>query len=401
MPQSNPSLKRTWLIVVALALLIAIPFAIQQARTTSLAQTTAGRSTGGSSMPMTSDRDPDTRSRRTSTPVAPPSHQTDDLKDFLIPSFEMKDVTLEEAMETLISHYHQTCRAVGESPVHFEFKVRGEAEPISYIRLTGDFLSSCRFIASMAATTLEIQGEDLTFTEVENEKRHRRRWAVPPTFAQSLPNLDDQGNPILRNTDPFAPGPPLPGIGVLLSKLGALEEDASVSYLPGQGIVTLDARMKDMVRLDGLVENSTNQTSILSRIHIPRPEEQPIDLVLSQGNLATVQFPQNEESGTPAIQFLISTTEKGFGREIKVISFPDELPNTKERNLYLETGNLADLGLREGMTTATYNVTRWSGEEHLKLMLRDPSGTQSELPFTSERIDASGQTFPLFREGPE
>lgn len=394
MSQSNSSRKPVWLVVAALVLLIAIPFAIHQAASRPSSPSPETKTVESSSSRVNSSRSPGLHSTRKSVSTTPPSHHTEELKSFLIPSIELKNVTLEEAMETLILNYRKTCEEMGESPIDFRYSVKGDPTPIVFLRLKGDFLSSCRFIASMAATTLEIEDDRLVFTEVEDGPVVQRRWTVPPTFESYLPKLNERGELIIRDPNSPAEDTPNPGIDVLLSRLGALAGDSRASLLTSSGTLITRAGMKNHVQVDGLVANSINQMPIQSRILFEGGSKLGHNTVLLPGRLEAVQVPANQDTGRPEAQFLISVVEKGFGREIQAISFTGEVPSNEARELYMTTGNLSGLGINENLTYSTHNIMRGFSEEDAEFSFKDQHGTLHQLPFTSVRLDATGRILP-------
>lgn len=241
MPQRSHRRRRTWLILAALALLALIPFAIHHSRQVEASIT------GSSLRTITPPgKNPSTRlsrqgRQRSSTQDQPTSHATEDLDTFFLPPTDLSQVSMEEAMNTLLSHYRNICRETAEGPIQFHCTIHGEPDPIFYLKLGGNFISNCKFIAAMAGMTLEIENDQLTFTEVEDGPPSQRRWTEPPDFPSFLPDLTELGIPTAPFEDPFYSRP---DIRKLLLGLGVIKENDPVSFLPSSSTLILRTAQK-------------------------------------------------------------------------------------------------------------------------------------------------------------
>ena len=225
--------RSIWLILVALIHLILIPVAIWQASEKG-DENTAIITAEKPPMPSSSSRSSGNHSQRSALPDLPPSHTTDELASFQIPQSTLENVMLDEALETLLGEYRRICRQTGEGPVPFQWFIEGNAEPIAFLNLSGDLLSNLSLIAAMSGTELEIEGDQLTFREVEDGEITTRQWTVPPNFevflATSLratSNANDQGE-----------------LDKSLRRLGLINETDTVSYLPKTSTLTVKSCQK-------------------------------------------------------------------------------------------------------------------------------------------------------------
>jgi hypothetical protein len=259
--------------------------------------------------------------------------------------------------------------------------------------LGGNFISNCKFIAAMAGMTLEIENDQLTFTEVEDGPPSQRRWTVPPDFPSFLPDLTELGIPIDPFEDPFYSRPE---IRELLLGLGVIKENDPVSFLPSSSTLILRTSAKNIVKIDGLVSKAIADTLFQTRISFPDDSTPNLGMIIPPGGLGLLQKSGASDGTTPDIQFLVASFERGFGRTLQIVSFTGELPTDEAQTQFLATGNVFDLGIRENLSHATFNITRQSYEEKThSFRYKDKDGKSHELPFVSDRMDASGKTIEI------
>ena len=399
MPQPIHRHSKIWLILAALVLLALIPFAIQQSQKKE--NTEVG--TNSKSPPLfgnSPSSNPTRRGRqRSSISDLPTSHSTEDLKAFFIPPSDLSQVTLEEAINSLLAQYRKICRETSEGPVQFRYTIQGNSDPIFYLKLGGDFASNCKFISAMAGMTLKIKDNHLIFTEVEDGPPVQRRWTVPPGFSSSIPHLNHTGILIDSTEEPFYEPP---SIRERLLTLGAIEEDALSTYLPGSETFILRAGPKNHVKIDGLVNKAISDTSFQTRIIFTEEPSQnnqvtipgvpnELSVLIPSGRLGFFQKNGNGDDKMP-FNFLVASFERGFGREIQAVSLAGKLPSPGAQALFLETGNISDLGIGQNTLHTNAHITRESyREEYHTLTFRGGNGAQIQMPFISERIDATGR----------
>jgi hypothetical protein len=160
----------------------------------------------------------------------------------------------------------------------------------------------------MAGMTLEIENDQLIFTEVEDGPPVQRRWTVPPEFSVSIPGVPNELSVLIPN-----------------GRLGFFQKN-------GNG--------DDMMPLN----------------------------------------------------FLVASFERGFGRQIQAVSLAGKLPSPGAQALFLETGNISDLGIGQNTLHTNAHITRESyREEYHTLTFRGGNGAQIQMPFISERIDVPGR----------
>jgi hypothetical protein len=300
---------------------------------------------------------------------------------------------MEEAMNTLLSHYRNICRETAEGPIQFHYTIHGEPDPIFYLKLGGNFISNCKFIAAMAGMTLEIENDQLTFTEVEDGPPSQRRWTVPPDFPSFLPDLTELGIPTAPFEDPFYSRP---DIRKLLLGLGVIKENDPVSFLPSSSTLILRTGAKNIVKIDGLVSKAISDTPYQTRIRFPDDSTPNLGMLVPPGGLGLLQKSGASIGSTSDIQFLVVSFERGLGREIKAVSFTGDLPTDEAQALFLETGNAADLGLGELLSHATFNITRQSYEQNTHAFtFKGKDGSKFQMPFLTERIDANGRKIEI------
>ncbi len=377
-------------------LLAIIPFAVHRAAKTDDQHPSSNpQKTPTQSGPTARNPTPG-RSQRSPSQNLTPSHKTEDLKNFLLPPTELTNVTLQEALDALFTHYREICLESGERSISFRYKINGTPEPISFLKIRGDFLSNCKYIATLAGTTVEIDGDKLIFTEIEDGPVAQRRWTVPPTFQHFVfnesPKINGAGNP---DEDPFASLSELPEMGHLLTEFGVIGENDTISFLPSSSTLIIQAGAKDLTKIDGLVNRSISNTPIQTRLRFLEEEDEPLSIALIPGNLGSIERSYSSNDQGPNYQLLVLATEQGFGRKIQTVSFTGEPPTNEARTLYLETRDVSDLGISENLTSTTYNISRTNEGEPQTLSFKDEQGTLHEKTFVTERIDATGRAIPV------
>lgn len=393
MPQSSNRRHRAWPILAALVLLTLVPFAIHRAITTDGTYSQSASEHRDPTQSSTSRGTSSGRSQRSVARDLPPTHTTEDLKTFHLPTTELTNVSLEEALDILLSQYRQICRENREGPIRFEYSVEGNPDPIVYLKLGGDLLSNIKYIASMAGTTLTVQNGHLTFTEVEEGRETQRRWTVPPTFSAFLPHLNEQGQRVDPGKAPF--GYDRPKVPELLKSLGVIKEGDLISFLTSSSTLILRTNEKNHVKTDGLVLRTISDIPYQTLIKFQDPTTPNLGMIIHPGELGLLQKSGPADGSSPDLQFLVSSSERGFGREITAVSFTGNLPSNEAQALFLETGNVADLGVRENLSSATFNITRESRKEPLIFTFKDKHGIEHQMPFTSQRIDAVGRPITI------
>ena len=116
MPKKPTPRRSLWLIALALILLALIPLAFQQATKAAEPKGPSSHKNPPTTSSSTSRNPSSNRSQRSLTPDLPPSHKTEDLKNFLLPPSELSDLTLQKALDTLFSQYREICLESGEVP---------------------------------------------------------------------------------------------------------------------------------------------------------------------------------------------------------------------------------------------------------------------------------------------
>lgn len=404
MPKKPTPRRSLWLIALALILLALIPLAFQQATKAAEPKGPSSHKNPPTTSSSTSRNSSSNRSQRSLTRDLPPSHKTEDLKNFLLPPSELSDLTLQKALDTLFSQYREICLESGEVPISFRYKINGHSEPIVFLKLRGDFLSCCDYLATMSGTKMEVQDNKLIFTEIEDGPMVQRRWTVPPTFKRFLSEKSQRASGHdSPNNDPFATyQPDLPDMGLLLASFGVTGDRDAVSFKTSSSTLTIKAGGKILARIDGLVKAVASDSPTQTRISFLEGEDQPISMIIPTENLST--WERNylaPDSQDPNYQILLLATEQGFGRKIQTVSFTGSSPSDEERSLYQETEDVADLGIRENLTFATYNISRATDGDPQILTFKDEHGTLHAKTFVTERIDATGRAIPAPQYGEE
>ena len=382
--------RTKWLIVIVLIILAVIPFAIKRATNAedeSATNSIKRRSDQGTSSSQTSVRQ---RSQRNPSSNLPPTHKSEDLKYFILPPSEFRDVTLEEAMAKLFSQYREICLKSGERPISFTYNIEGAPEPIVFAKLQGSFLANLNHLAAMAGTTVEIDDDNPLFTEIRNGSVVQRRWTTPPTL---LHWVTEQ---YLAKTAPSEKEGLRPRITVegMLKEIGMIKEEDNVSFLNSSSTLIARAEAKTQVRMDTLVQAVISDSPIQTRISFLDEKDKQLSIGLIHGNLGSIERNHSDQTKGPNMQVLVTATEQGFGRKIQTVSYTGSPPSDEAKSLYLESGNVADLGVIENLTHATYHISRDTQSEPQTLTFKDESGTLHEKPFIAERIDATGRIIP-------
>lgn len=393
MPKTPHRLRKTWLILAALILLSLILFAIQQSQKKDAAQSESKPKRITPSATRHSSKSTHLKIQRTTTRDLPTNHSTEDLSSFFLLPTDLSQVTLEEAMDSLLAHYRNICRETAEGPIKFHYTIHGEPDPIFYLKLGGDFISNLKFIAAMAGMNLEIDNDQLIFTEVKDGPPVQRRWTVPPTFSSSIPELTHLGIPIDTVDDPFGSSP---DIRERLLRLGVIQEGDPVLFLTSSSTLILRTGAKNHVKIDGLVSKSISNTPYQTLIKFPDDSGTNFGMLVPPGGLGLLQKSGASIGSSSDIRFLVVSFERGFGREIQAVSFAGDLPSDEAQALFLQTGNAGDLGIRENLSHSTFNITRESYEkENHSFTFKGQDCVDHQMPFTSERIDASGRQIEI------
>lgn len=397
MPKTSYPRRSAWLIALALILLAFIPLAVHRTAKTGDSKSSSTHKNTSAHSASNSRNSSSTRSQRSHSPDLPPSHKTEDLKNFLLPPTELRNVTLQEALDTLFAQYRVICQETGEHPISFRYEINGNPEPINFLIVKGSFISSCNCLAAIAGTTLEIEDSELIFTEIEDGPVVQRRWTVPPTFQTWVERFTIPEKQI--RDDPFAEVSPPISIKALLQSTGLIEEDDLFSFLGSSSTLITRAGAKTQTRIDGLVRAAASDHPIQTHLRFLEKENPPLTIALIPGNIGTIEHSSSNPQDLN-YQILILTTEQGFGRKIQTVSFTGSSPSDEERSLYLETGEVGNLGIRENLIHTTYNISRAIAGEPQTLSFKDEQGTLHEKTFVTERIDATGRAIsvPLFKE---
>jgi len=393
MSDSNSRQRSIWLIALALIILALIPFAVHRASQKRETNRSAYKNKKTIRTSFTSQESSAQRSERSSSEKLPPSHQTDDLQSFLLPPSKLSNVTLEETLDHLFSQYREICQETRESPISFRYKIEGASEQIVSAKIQGDFLANLKYLAAMAGMTLEVEDHNLLFTEIEDGPIVQRRWTVPSTFQSWLPHLPE----IPSQDDPFGGvvTPPPADIETLLQNIGVMGDEGTVSFLRSSSTLIARAGSKSMQRIDGLVETAVASRPIQTRLRFFEEEKHPLSLVLLPGNIGSIERSFSSPTEGPNMQVLATAVEQGFGRRIQTVSFTGEDPTEEAKALYLESGNIADLGVSENLAYATYNLTRSEEGEPQTFSFKDENGALHQKTFIAERIDATGRVITV------
>jgi len=403
MPKKSTHRRSLWLIALALILLALIPLAFQQATTAAESKRSSSHKNSPTSSSSTSRTPSSNRSQRSLTPDLPPSHKTEDLKNFILPPTEIRNLTLQQALDILFAQYREICQETGEHPISLRYKINGNPEPIVFLKLGGNFLSCCDYLATMSGTKMEVQDNKLIFTEIEDGPVVQRRWTVPPTFRHFLSEKSQRasGNNS-PNDDPFALSQSdLPDMGLLLASFGVTGDSDAVSFKTSSSTLTIKTGGKILARIDGLVKAVASDSPTLTHISFLEGEDQPISMIIPTENLSTWERNYLAGDQGPNYQILLLATEQGFGRKIQTVSFTGSSPSDEERSLYQETEDIADLGIRENLTFATYNISRAIDGDPQTLTFKDEQGSLHERTFVTERIDATGRAIRAPQYGEE
>jgi len=412
MSESNSKSSNTWLIVLALLLFALVPFAIQRAKEREK-DPSSSPSKNTLRLTTSSPKNPTPQSsRHNTTKEASPSHTPEELKNFLLPPSELTNISLEDALDIVISQYREICRESGEHPISFTHKIDGQAETVVIAKIVGDFLTTLKKLAAISGTTFEIQDDKLLFTAIPDGPTIQRRWTVPPTYLGQVSDLYDELHP--SEKDGLQP---TTTVTEMLKALGIIKEDEPASYLHSSSTLIVRARNNAQLRLDQMVMASVPAAPSHTQIQLLGHDTPPI--LLPSGTLHTIErnqsMPIQDTSAQiiipgyvrpadrhrttltqgPEFQVLVSATEQGFGRTINVISFTGPPPSEEAKDLYLLSGNPADLGPSENLTSTTHNISRFTTDQAQSLSFKDEHGTVHQIPFLTERLDPTGHVIEI------
>jgi hypothetical protein len=399
MPWSLLRDRKSCLIVIAITLIALTPFAIHQT------QNQEGQPSNRNSKTTvsTESRPPKTRSRyanqRKVVHDLPTSHTTDDLSSFVLPPFDLSQVTLEEGINALLARYRKVCRETSEGPVQFRYTIYGTPDPVVHLTLGGDFLSNCRFIAAMAGMSVEITDDQLLFTEVEDGAPVQRQWTVPPNFLEFISTLHHKA------LKPLAEGGIAPRISMtgILKDIGVIESDDLISFLGSSSTLIARTRPKNQAKLDGIVSHLQTNKAHATRIRLtdeapPFPDvtiPDEVSVFVPTSEIAFYQRRPDQLEDTSGFQLLFASFERGFGRKVQIVSFTGSRPSHEAESRFLQSGNVSDLEISH-LSHVTFNTTRENyEEENHTFHFKGRDGSDHRLAFTSERIASDGREITI------
>lgn len=366
--------RTTPLIILALILLAAIPFAVQHTKK----ETNQTEKNSRSRLIQIASKDSANRknqtTRRPSRPVQPLlNHKPEELQHFFLPAVELKNTTFSEAMDTLIAQYRKTCQETGETPLDFKWSIEGNPDPIVSLILKGDFLSDCKLLAAIAGLRLEQDGSTFTFSEFVDSSSLARRWTIPPNFTTWLEEIA-----LLDN----APENTMQ-IGAQFKELGLVDEGGSFNILTNTLIIRGGG--KNHFRFDEILKAAPGRNRFQTLLNFSTDQGEAFSPFSPHQQLSTLQHKNAGNGDLHDLQILFVTNQHGFTTDVRAFSYTGPLPKAEAQNLFNQTGNVNDLGI-EG-TETQFTISRNPGESPQRITLRDITGTPHELNLTSTRID--------------
>ena len=300
-------------VIIAVILIALIPFAFVNAPDSLIdrkpAESRVKLRTDNTHSPSASPRSNHRRS-----PVSS-SHSADRLKNFHLSKLTFRDVSLEEALSTLIEDYQGMCQKTGEDPIPFKWSIEGDPDQIAFVRTNHDFISSCNFLALMAGMKCHVNGNIITFSAMQDGSIKSRTYNVPSNFQYRVLSLlaDHEANPFY---DPFEPEP----LEDVFSWLKITGQNERVSYIPNSRTFEVKAGDKAMSKIDGIVESIfTYRPSNLSFHFTDHSEGENPPLTYAsfqeQKQLTTKQLEagRNEKYDQ---DFYLSVTRTGFWEQV-------------------------------------------------------------------------------------
>lgn len=173
-----------------------------------------------------------------------PTHDPEQLEEFVLPAVAIDKLRLSEALEVLNSTYREGCAVSGEVPLELRFETPPTAKETLSARLeAGDLDRLVRRLGALAGYRVVRQGNAFLFSRDELDGQAERRWRVPPDLVSRL-----------RREAGLAEGT---GLMDALTAAGWVRDGSTEASLqPASSsleIRTSDAG--DLARLEGMVES--------------------------------------------------------------------------------------------------------------------------------------------------
>jgi len=358
------------------------------------------------------------------------SHEVKDLPDFYLPEITLENTNLEEAMAVLVERYQLVCRETGEEPLPIAWELEGQARTVKKLGLgNSDLVSSCRLIALLSGTSLEIDGNLFRFKEIMDGPRISRQWNVPPTFPYHVKNLVSNWvelppevfeyveleNVVLPDDLPVSPGQRVlektvvsPNVEDLLRSAGFLGEEESLQYFPGSGRLVVEAGIRHASLIDAVVMYSSESMPIQFRYRLKNSvngvEKKLPAVVARPGQTATVELGKEYierefQDGEPVVAWVgvrlfLEPELYGFSDRTRVNYFYTGEPTEENVAKFHQSGRLDDLELVEFKIEdqlVLHSFERRRQDLPEEFVGTDREGNQLGLSFLSERIDATGR----------
>ena len=189
-------------------------------------------------------------------------------RTFQIPELELSNVTLSEAVATLLQAYADICAHTNEQPLNLNITLPNDLDTrVDFHLLNRSFLSALFSISSAYETTFDLTNSELSFLKISDlppldpKKQGTRRWTSPLNFESKLSHL-------LRTNDTLN-GLALPNdqrsIDTLLAKLGMTPLGAQTSLSYDTSSLLSQQNPEGHRRLMVLIKSLYNTTSIQHR----------------------------------------------------------------------------------------------------------------------------------------
>lgn len=345
--------------------------------------------TGGAENPKPTGAGEPTKPVLESKPLV--GHGVGQLGGFVLPLVEGREVSLEVAVNGLMTAYRDACRRTRAVPLALEFSFPDENDgKISFSIERGDFMTVLRRIAGLAGYRTAFDGLEISFSELpKGGELEGRTFAVPPVFRASL-----EGE--LKRLG-ISHGPL---IGDLLLAGGILQTERRVE-LSEDGVLSATASAAEFERLEARIA-ATNQVQIKAGVRIIQSEEALVGEVegMTPGQLTELLLSIAGKEGVKMTTMPSVTAREQQAADIEVIrKYPGGWTGLRI-NLEAERMGLAILTRdvveyrpedhpKPYAQNTTYGVFS-DGEPQLSLVAKR-DGTFIYRVLTVELIDASGR----------